>query len=555
MRNRLDIQLTKNIEEAVREFRSLSSPQNVAAMLEIPYNVLNFHLYITRPNRQYKTFSIAKKSGGVREICAPVTPIKIIQQKLNSILQNLYKDIYARKFSVHGFIYGKSVRTNAQIHTRKEYVFNIDLLDFFPSINFGRVRGMFMNKPYNLPQKVSTVLARICCFKTETKDFLPQGAPTSPIISNMICARMDDELYRLARRFECKYTRYADDITFSTNRPNFPKELAITTPLTTRGRLKAEVGKELNDIIRGNGFSINTSKVWIQHRNSRQKVTGLIVNEFPNVSRKYTNQVRAMLHAWGKYGLKAAEKEFLDKYERKKRWVFEEGTLFKQVVKGRINFLKMVRGDQSPVYQKFCEKLASLDTGYSFIKIIRETDPAQFQQAVFVLESPIGQGTAFMLYGIGLVTSAHNLQNDRFDTVLSKVGTSPDKHNVKVRCIKPDLDVAIIEVRQGWAKAGLVRGDSTILKTGDTVKVIGFPNHAKGKSIHIYDGKITGRGRWFKVKTLNVSARIIYGNSGGPVLNDKNEVIGIAFYGAPNPEKADCMESAVIPIEVLDKLV
>jgi len=345
----------------------LSLPRDIASLLEIPYNVLNYHLYVTKPSEQYTTFSIPKKHGGIREICAPNTTIKIIQQKLNFVLQNVYKKIYERKFSVHGFIYGKNIRTNAQTHSKKEHVFNIDLLDFFPSINFGRVYGMFMNKPYNLPKNVSAVLARICAFKDLQNDQLPQGAPTSPIISNMICARMDDELYKFAKEFNCRYTRYADDITFSTDRPDFPEELAIVTQIRKGQRLKAEVGKELIKIVENNGFSINPNKVWIRNRYTRQEVTGLVVNEFPNVRRKYINQIRAMLHAWEKYGLVAAEKEFLAKYDRKKRWPFEKGILYKQIIKGKINFLKMVRGNRNTTYLKLGHQLAELDPDFSVV--------------------------------------------------------------------------------------------------------------------------------------------------------------------------------------------
>lgn len=550
----MEIQLKKNNNDLVKGFFSLRSPKDVAELLEIPYKILNYHLYVKHASQQYTFFTIPKKSGGSREICAPNTNIKIIQKKLNKILQEVCKNIYKNNFLVHGFIYGKNVRSNAEVHKSRTYVFNIDLLDFFPSINFGRVYGRFKSKPFKLPPEVTKVLARICCYKDSDRDCLPQGAPTSPIVSNIICDKMDNELYRFARNFQCRYTRYADDITFSTNRPNFTAELANITRLEPGWRFKADVGKELNDIIEANGFSINTKKVRIQHRNTRQKVTGLIVNEFPNVSRRYTNQIRAMLHAWEVYHLAAAEKEFLEEYDKKKRWPFETGTLFKEVVKGKINFLKMVRGDQNPTYQKFSEKLASLDPDFSFIRIIREADSDSFQQAVFVLENPRGQGTAFMLRGVGLVTSAHNLEKDKLDTYLYKIDESDDKQRIKVKYINTDLDFAIIEVEQDWVKASLVRGDSIMPKIRDTVKVIGFPNYADGKSIHIHEGKITGKGRRFKVKTLNVSAQIIYGNSGGPVLNDKNKVIGIAFYGVPNPEQADRVESGFIPIDVLDVL-
>ena len=165
-----------------------------------------YHIYLVQSEKRYKTFDIPKKSGGTRQISTPITALKIIQRKLNQVLQAVYQT----KPSVHGFVSSKNVVTNAQNHVKKRYVLNIDLKDFFPSVNFGRVRGMFMATPYGLHPDVATVLAQICCYNNH----LPQGAPTSPIITNMICAKMDGQLQRLAKECKATYTRYADDITF-----------------------------------------------------------------------------------------------------------------------------------------------------------------------------------------------------------------------------------------------------------------------------------------------------------------------------------------------------
>jgi RNA-directed DNA polymerase len=182
----VELELQTPKEEFQYRFLRLGTPQDIAELLEISYDQLVYQLYKVPDDEKYTEFQIAKKTGGFRKISAPATSLKIIQQKLNQVLQNVY-DV---KASVHSFIPEKSIVTNAQVHVGQKYVFNIDLKDFFPSINFGRVRGMFLTPPYDLPEDVGTVLAQICCFNNQ----LPQGAPTSPIISNMICVKMDKHL-------------------------------------------------------------------------------------------------------------------------------------------------------------------------------------------------------------------------------------------------------------------------------------------------------------------------------------------------------------------------
>lgn len=341
--------LSSNGEELRKQFFTLHTREDVARILEIQEERLIDVLYKTPAPRQYRTFHIPKKSGGVREILAPNSELKTAQDKLNQILQL----VYTSKPSAHGFIPGRSIVSNARAHEKQRYVLNLDLKDFFPSINFGRVRGMFRAFPYYLTDEAATVLAQICCVNNQ----LPQGAPTSPIISNMICSKMDAQLQHLAKKHRCFYTRYADDLTFSTSLRLFPIALAKVSSVT--GQI--EVGDELNRIIRENGFEINIKKVRLQLENRRQEVTGLTVNKFPNVRRRYIRQIRAMLHAWEKFGLKAAEKEFSSKHDRK--FHLRSGAKrisFKKVVHGKIEFLGMVRGKNDPIYIRFRRQLGYL---------------------------------------------------------------------------------------------------------------------------------------------------------------------------------------------------
>ena len=200
------------------------------------------------------------------------------------------------KSVVHGFALGKDIVSNAAHHTPRRYVLNVDLKDFFLSITFRRVRGMLMAKPYFLGSSAATVIAQLCTFDEK----LPQGAPTSPVITNMVCGRFDAHLKALAKTYRCNYTRYADDITFSTSLTSFPSALAQTQMIGKAAR--AIIGPELLKIIADNDFQVNTEKVRLQLWRERQEVTGLVSNEFPNVSRSYIRQLRAILHAWKKFG-------------------------------------------------------------------------------------------------------------------------------------------------------------------------------------------------------------------------------------------------------------
>ncbi len=344
----MSLTLSDTGDELRTKFLALKTRKDIADLLDIDESHLIYHLYILSPNKRYKSFNIAKRSGTKRRIDAPATALKILQRKLNQVLQY----VYPAKPSVHGFIQNKSILTNARTHLRRRFVLNVDLKDFFPSINFGRVRGMFMSNPYNFNPEVATVLAQICCFNNQ----LPQGAPTSPTISNMICGRLDDQLQRLARRHQCLYTRYADDITFSTHLSKFPEKLAKFSDDTG----KADIGIELLNIIKSNGFNINPKKIRLQTRSRRQQVTGITVNKIVNVRRNYINQIRAMLHAWKKYGLDAAEEEFLRRYDKKRRSPVKSKVSFSNVVKGKIEYLGMVKGKEDPTYLKFYDQFCEL---------------------------------------------------------------------------------------------------------------------------------------------------------------------------------------------------
>ena len=265
--------------------KNISTRNELADRLGIPRSKLAFVLYKVGVDNYYKTFDIPKKSKGTRHIAAPTRDLKEIQNSLGKALYEYHESICKKRGTSlnisHAFEKKKSIITNAKIHRNKKFLINIDLNNFFDSFHFGRVRGFFQtNRDYVMSSEVATVIAQLTCYKGK----LPQGAPTSPIISNIICQIFDFRVLQIAKKYKLDYTRYADDLSFSTN----DKKIIDTW---------SEFYSLLEKEIINSGFSINHKKTRLQYKDSRQTVTGLVVNKKISVNHDYYKNVRAMANS------------------------------------------------------------------------------------------------------------------------------------------------------------------------------------------------------------------------------------------------------------------
>ncbi|MCW2453356.1 UNVERIFIED_ORG: retron-type reverse transcriptase/5S rRNA maturation endonuclease (ribonuclease M5) [Rahnella aquatilis] len=270
------------------EMSSLKTLNDVANLLGCEPKNLAYSLYFAK--NKYKSFEIFKKNGGVRIINAPNDKLKSLQKILARYLSECLEEIYKKHGGnkiAHGFVKGKTIITNASQHRNKNLVFNIDLSDFFNTINFGRVRGFFIkNKYFLMEEKAATIISQIACHDGK----LPQGSPCSPVISNLILNILDIRLANLAFKHSCTYTRYADDLTFSTNKKEFPSSIVKCE------QEKWVVGNALQKEITKCGFVINKEKTRLQYKDSRQDVTGLVVNKYVNVPADYRRLTKSMAH-------------------------------------------------------------------------------------------------------------------------------------------------------------------------------------------------------------------------------------------------------------------
>lgn len=332
-------------------FSNIKNRKDLARFLKIPLKKLTFLLYIDQ--NLYTNFSIPKKSGGIRNIYAPNKNLKEVQRVIKQKLEqhiNEYQKLNGIKNNVsHGFERGKTIITNSEIHKNKKIVFNTDIKDFFSTIHFGRVRGFFIkNRYFQMEENIATMLAQLVCYNGA----LPQGSPTSPIIGNLICNTLDIKILRLCKKFKLNYTRYADDLTFSTNNKRFSDEFQLFY-------------KNLEEEVNQSGFLINTNKNRFLCKDNRQTVTGLTVNNKVNVSRDFYLKTRAMAHCL---------------YNRGEFSIDGEKASINQL-EGRFSFIN--RLDKNQNINKFKMLQSSKKTHNFFSKLVLNSREKEYQKFLF----------------------------------------------------------------------------------------------------------------------------------------------------------------------------
>ncbi len=276
----------------IADARALAAAMGVA-LGELRF--LSFERALSRTSH-YQRFLLPKKAGGHRLISAPMPRLKRAQYW---ILDNILAKVPVHD-AAHGFVGSRSILTNAAPHVGRDVVINLDMKDFFPTLSWRRVRGKFRGLGYS--EGVATVLALICTepdideveldgerlYLRKGPRRLPQGAPTSPALTNLICLRLDKRLTGLAAKLGFTYTRYADDMTFSAS-----------------GEAADKVGtllKAVSDIVAAEGFTVHPDKTRIMRRHRRQEVTGLVVNDGIGVPRDTLRRFRALIHQIEKSG-------------------------------------------------------------------------------------------------------------------------------------------------------------------------------------------------------------------------------------------------------------
>lgn len=281
------------------------------------------------PPRHKRTKTYAQPK--IRSVFSPSRKLKAVQRRIRALISERFKPHPI----VHAYVQGRGIVTNARQHVGREWLFHIDLVNFFGSIKEELiVEGLAKLLPDFSCEEIR-VIARLCCHEGS----LPQGSPASPILSNMVCHSLDERLHVFSTLRGLTVTRYSDDICFSSTNAIAPEFAKV------QGRGAAqhiELGASLGCLFEPYGFVINLKKLRFQDRTERQQVTGLVVNDGVNVPKEYYRTVRDGLRLWSARGVDVAARQF-ERHLSVDRFV--------EVLRGLIDYIGQVRGRSDDRYR------------------------------------------------------------------------------------------------------------------------------------------------------------------------------------------------------------
>ena len=493
-----------------------------------------------------------KRRGGYRQIATPYWPLMNIQRKILALLEEIYRP----SSRVMGFVKHRGIKKNAIAHVGKRLILNIDIKEYFDSIHFGRIRGRLMAPPYNLTDDISTTIAKLCTLDGK----LPTGSPSSPTIANIVTSKLDADLTEIGRRYGCFYTRYADDITFSTNRRRFPSAIARVDSYNNL----SDLSEELLKIFEDNGFEVNTGKSRLLKKDDSQEVCGIICNDRLNVRREIRREIRGTIHAWSKHGKVAAEQV----WKQKHNW--RSASSLERSLRGKIEFLIHIRGPNDPSVAAIVQRFNSLpnrdfkdleyDGGIDWLTRVQSPVCLVLCENEEIVE--YAQGSGFVIPGGKILTNYHTLHYHGIVFPIIRI-SFPQRGNVEydMKIVHFDVarDIAILEpIDEEWKKyldIFAAELNFSEVYSGEAVTLSGFPNYHEGSSCVVQPGSLIGQTVVNGSRYFRISQMIVKGNSGGPVFNEAGQVVGIATLGIDAEDVANVTFNGCIALHRIEQSI
>lgn len=335
----IGVYLSMSQNRTLLDFCSLD---DLGDVLCVPGSIIQ-HLLDLDDEKKYKVFKIPKRKSGYRVIVSPIKELNTIQRALADCLTQIWEPTSCS----FGFLPSRNIVDNAKGHLENKFILNIDIENFFPSISIDQVERALLDEPFEMDSYAAKIIGRICGYKGR----LPQGAPSSPILSNIVLKELDQEMMEESKKHHIYYSRYADDLSFSSENP-------IPTCAFYYQKNDKSVKGFINDVVRRHGFKINKDKISVAGPSFHQEITGIVVNEKLNVHRRYISQLRSILHNCQVSGVYEQAIRYANSNQAKlpKNLKNNFGDVvyvehwFSQVLKGKIEFVRMVKGHESPTF-------------------------------------------------------------------------------------------------------------------------------------------------------------------------------------------------------------